>query len=103
MTVAIKNKAPLVISQSALRKAGFKPGQDLEVRSEEGVITIVARLTPDEIQDREEIGDPMIRAAVREGYAEFLAGNARPATALQSELDAMSAKSTVRSSPRRRA
>ncbi|HYA16030.1 MAG TPA: hypothetical protein VEF06_01120 [Bryobacteraceae bacterium] len=92
MTVAIKNKPPVVISQTALRKAGFRRGQDLEIRSEEGKITIVPKLTPDEAADREEIRNPKIQSAIRQGYEEFLAGRARPASALQKELDAISAK-----------
>ncbi|HEX4134300.1 MAG TPA: AbrB/MazE/SpoVT family DNA-binding domain-containing protein [Bryobacteraceae bacterium] len=43
MTVALKNKQPVVIPQAALRRAGFKNGQELEVRASGGVITIIPR------------------------------------------------------------
>jgi hypothetical protein len=33
--------------------------------------------TPDELQDEREIRDPKIRAAIRKGHAEFLAGKTR--------------------------
>jgi hypothetical protein len=46
MTVAIKNdnKTPLVVSPAARRKAGFKSGQELEIKASNGVITIVPKL-----------------------------------------------------------
>lgn len=46
MTVAIKNNnnAPLVVPKSIRRKAGFKSGQDLEIKATGGVITIVPKL-----------------------------------------------------------
>jgi antitoxin component of MazEF toxin-antitoxin module len=77
MTVALKNKPPVVIPPAALRRAGFKRGQDLEVKASGGVVTIVPKLSPDELQDEREIRDPKIRAAIREGHAEFLAGKTR--------------------------
>ena len=43
MTVAVKNKTPVVVPAAALRRAGFKAGQELEVKSESGVITIVPK------------------------------------------------------------
>ena len=30
MTVAVENRKPIVVSSAALRRAGFKSGQDLE-------------------------------------------------------------------------
>ena len=44
MTVALKNKSPVVVPPAALRRAGFKRGQELEVESAGGVITIVPKL-----------------------------------------------------------
>ena len=43
MTVAVKNKPPVVVPPAALRRAGFKRGQELEVKSASGVITIVPK------------------------------------------------------------
>ncbi len=45
MTLVLKNnnKTPLVIPRAARRKAGFKSGQDLEVKAAGGVITIVPK------------------------------------------------------------
>ena len=78
MTVALKNKLPVVVPPGAQRRAGFKSGQELEVKASGGVITIVPKLSPDEPEDEREIRDPKIRAAIRKGYAEFLAGKTRP-------------------------
>ncbi len=78
MTVAVKNKPHVVIPPAALRRAGFKSGQELEVKAAGGVITIVPKLSADELQDQREIRDPKIRAAIRKGHEEFLAGKTRP-------------------------
>jgi antitoxin component of MazEF toxin-antitoxin module len=40
MTVTLKDKAPLIVPPSIVRKAGFKPGDKLQFRVSEGVITI---------------------------------------------------------------
>jgi hypothetical protein len=44
MTVAFKNKTPVVVPLAALRRAGSKSGQELEVKAAGGVITIVPKL-----------------------------------------------------------
>ena len=46
MTVAYKNnnKMPLVVPQSVRRRAGFKSGQELEIKASGGVITILPKL-----------------------------------------------------------
>jgi bifunctional DNA-binding transcriptional regulator/antitoxin component of YhaV-PrlF toxin-antitoxin module len=44
MTVAVKNKPPVVVPQDALRRAGFRHGQELEVKASGGVITILPKL-----------------------------------------------------------
>jgi hypothetical protein len=48
MTVAFKNKQPIVVSSAALRRAGFKSGQKLEVKVTGGAITILAKAAPAE-------------------------------------------------------
>jgi antitoxin component of MazEF toxin-antitoxin module len=78
MTVAMKNKTPVVVPPAALRRAGFRSGQDLEVQASGGVITIVPKLQSDELQDEREVRDPKIRAALRKGHQEFLAGKTHP-------------------------
>lgn len=71
--------------QSVRRKAGFKPGDRVEFKVSDKTITIVPKLTPDEIQDEREIHDPRIRAAIRKSYEEFLAGESRPIQELFAE------------------
>jgi bifunctional DNA-binding transcriptional regulator/antitoxin component of YhaV-PrlF toxin-antitoxin module len=46
MTVAIKNdnSSPLVVPPAVRRKAGFKSGQELEIKASGGVITILPKL-----------------------------------------------------------
>jgi antitoxin component of MazEF toxin-antitoxin module len=44
MTVAVKNHAPLVVPEAALRRAGFKRGQELELKISGGLIEIVPKL-----------------------------------------------------------
>ena len=74
------------------RKAGFKSGQALEFIASGGVVTIVPKLSPDELQDRSEAGDPKIRSAIREGHEEFLAGKTRPIQAFLAQRAARSRK-----------
>ena len=97
MTVAVKNKPPVIVPPAALRRAGFKRGQDLEVKASGGVVTIVPKLSSDELQDAQEIRDPRIRAAIRKGHEEFLAGKTRPAEALLSELQKARPRAAIRS------
>jgi len=91
-----KNKPPVVVPPAALRRAGFKRGQDLEVKASGGVVTIMPKLSPDELQDEREIRDPKIRAAIREGHAEFLAGKTRPIESFFAERASRARKRTRR-------
>ncbi len=43
MTVAVKNNQPVIVPEAALRRAGFKNGQELEVKASGGVITILPK------------------------------------------------------------
>ena len=88
MTVVVKDKEPLVVPTAARRMAGFKSGQELEVKASGGVITIVRKLSPDEQQDERDIRDPKSRAAIRKSHEDFLAGKTRPAEQLLAELKA---------------
>jgi len=97
MTVTVKNKTPLVVPPAVRRKAGFKSGQEIEFRASGGVITIAPKLSPDEMQDAEEIRDPRVRAIIRKSHEEFLAGKTRPAEALLGELQKAKARATNRS------
>jgi antitoxin component of MazEF toxin-antitoxin module len=44
MTVAIKNNQPIAVSPAALRRAGFKSGQEIEIKVSGGLITIAPKL-----------------------------------------------------------
>jgi len=92
MTVTVKNRTPLVVPTAARRKAGLKSGQELEVKASGGVITIVPKLSLDEQEDEREIHDPKIRATIRKGHEEFLAGKTRPAEQLLAELKLLKPK-----------
>jgi len=98
MTVVVKNKQPLVVPTAARRLAGFKSGQELEVKASGGVISIVRRLSPDEQQDERDIRDPKIRMAIRKSHEEFLAGKTRPAEQLLAELKLTKSKNQARAS-----
>lgn len=43
MTVTVKNKTPLIVPPSIRRRAGLKPGDELEFKASGGVITITAK------------------------------------------------------------
>ncbi len=75
MTVAVKNdnKAALVVPRSLRRKAGFKSGQDLEIKASGGVITILPKLpsADDEYTPEQR---RIIDARLAEGLADIKAG-----------------------------
>ena len=88
MTVTLKPKSEITVPKSIRRKAGIKPGDQFEFTVSGRVITIVPKLSADEIQDARDIRDPKIRATIRAGYQEFLAGKSRPAEDLLATLTA---------------
>jgi antitoxin component of MazEF toxin-antitoxin module len=65
MTVALKNKSPVVVPAAALRQAGFRRGQDLEVKASGGVITIIPK-----IPGTEDDYTPAERRAIERGIAQ---------------------------------
>jgi AbrB family looped-hinge helix DNA binding protein len=85
MTVTLKPKTEITVPKSIRRKAGFKPGDRVEFKVSDKIITIVPKLTPDEIQDEREIRDPKVRAAIGKSHEEFLAGKSRPIQELFAE------------------
>lgn len=46
MTVTVKNKTPLTVPDFVRRRAGFKPGDQVEFKASGGVVTIVPKLPP---------------------------------------------------------
>jgi AbrB family looped-hinge helix DNA binding protein len=95
MTVTLKSKTEITVPKSVRRKAGFKPGDQVEFKVSDKTITIVPKLTPDEIQDEREIRDPKVRASIRKSYEEFLAGKSRPIQELFAERAARATRLDV--------
>ena len=98
MTVTLKPKTEITVPKSIRQKAGIKPGDKFEFKVSGRVINIIPKLSPDEIQDAQEIRDPKIRATIREGHQEFLAGKTRPIQEFLTERTARGAKRTPRRS-----
>ena len=75
MTIALKNnnKMPLVVPPAARRKAGFKSGQELEVKASGGVITILPKL-PNADDEYTPEQRKIIDARLAEGLADIKAG-----------------------------
>ena len=44
MTVTVKNRTPLTVPDRVRRRAGFKPGDEVEFKASGGVVTILAKL-----------------------------------------------------------
>jgi AbrB family looped-hinge helix DNA binding protein len=86
MTVTVKTKTELAVPKSIRRKAGYRPGDQVEFKVSGRTITIVPKLAPDEVEDEREVRDPKIRAMIRQANRDFLAGKTRPAEMLQREL-----------------
>ena len=69
----LKNKPPVVVPDGALKRAGFKRGQELEFRAGGGVITIVRKpLSADDEYTPEQ--RRMVDAQLAEGLADIKAG-----------------------------
>jgi AbrB family looped-hinge helix DNA binding protein len=82
MTVTLKPKTEITVPKSIRRKAGIKPGDKVEFSVSGRVISIIPKLSPDEIQDETEFRDPKVRAAIRKSSQEFESGESRPAEEL---------------------
>ena len=69
MTVPVKNKPSVIIPPAALRRPGFKSGQELEVRASFGVITILPKSpsTDDEYTPEERLAIDTRLAEARKG------------------------------------
>lgn len=87
MTVTLKPKTEITVPKSIRRQAGIKPGDRFEFAVSGRVITIVPKLSPDELEDEREIRDPKVRAAIKKSYQEFVAGKSRPVEELLGELN----------------
>lgn len=93
MTVAIKNKPPVVVPAAALRQAGFKHGQELEFRAAGGVITIVQK-PPSADDEYTPEQRRTIDAQLTEGLADIKAGRVRGPFATHAEFIASLHKET---------
>lgn len=79
MTVTLKPKTEIMVPKSIRRKAGFKPGDRVEFQVTGRSITIVPKLSPDELEDYVELKDPHALRAIQESNADIAAGRVRPA------------------------
>jgi AbrB family looped-hinge helix DNA binding protein len=86
MTVTLKTKNEITVPKSIRRKAGIKPGDQVEFSVSGRVINITPKLSPDELQDEQEIRDPKVREHIRKSNADYWAGRSRPAQGFLSEL-----------------
>lgn len=86
MTVTVKPKAEITVPKSIRRMAGIKPGDQVEFSVSGRVIKIVPKVSPEELQDEQEIGDPRVREPIRKSNADYLAGRSRPASDFISAL-----------------
>ena len=69
----LKNKPPVVVPDGALKRAGFKRGQELEFRAGGGVITIV-RKPPSADDEYTPEQRRIVDAQLSEGLADIKAG-----------------------------
>lgn len=92
MTVTLKPKTEITVPKSIRRKAGIKPGDQVEFSVSGRVINITPKVSPVELQDEQELRDPKVRADIRKSNADYLAGRSRPAQDFLSELHAEAPK-----------
>jgi AbrB family looped-hinge helix DNA binding protein len=86
MSVTLKPKNEITIPKSIRRKAGIKHGDRFDFSVSGRVISIIPKLSPDELQDEREIRDPKVRRAIQESNADIAAGRTKPAEELLSLL-----------------
>ena len=79
MTVTLKPKTEITVPKSIRRKAGFKPGEQVEFKVSGRTITIVPKQTPEEREDYLELQDSAAREAIIESNADIAAGRTKPA------------------------
>jgi bifunctional DNA-binding transcriptional regulator/antitoxin component of YhaV-PrlF toxin-antitoxin module len=96
MTVIVPDKTELTVPRSVWRKAGIKPGDQVDFSVSGRVINIIPKLSPDELQDEREIHDPKVRATIRKGFQEFSAGKSRPMEEFLAERASRAKKRGVR-------
>jgi hypothetical protein len=82
MTVAVKNKAPVIVPPAALRRAGFKSGQELEVKASGGVITII----PARPQDPDDTLTPDQSKRLRQSMKQMRQGKTKSWAQVKHEL-----------------
>src|ERR1700733_5724720 len=92
MTVTLKPKTEITVPKSIRRKAGIKPGDQVEFSVSGRVIKITPKLSSEELQDEQEVHNPQVREHIRKSSADYLAGRSRPAKDFLSELRAEVAK-----------
>jgi AbrB family looped-hinge helix DNA binding protein len=92
MTVTLKPKTEITVPRSIRRKAGIKPGDQVEFSVSGRVINIAPKLSVNELQDEQEIRDPKVREHIRKSNTDYLAGRSRPARDFLSALRAEATK-----------
>jgi bifunctional DNA-binding transcriptional regulator/antitoxin component of YhaV-PrlF toxin-antitoxin module len=78
LSMTTTSHSEITVPKSVRLKAGFRPGEPVSFKVSKRAITIVPKLTLDEIEDDRELHDPKIRRIIRKGYQEFLDGKGRP-------------------------
>lgn len=79
MSVTLKPKTEIIVPKSIRRKAGFKPGEQVEFKVSDRTITIVPKRTSEEQEDYLEMHDPAVREVISESNADIVAGRTKPA------------------------
>jgi bifunctional DNA-binding transcriptional regulator/antitoxin component of YhaV-PrlF toxin-antitoxin module len=70
MTVILKDKSPLIVPDDVRRRAGFRPGDQVEFKASRGVVTILTKRfgpTDDALTEEEEKKVRHALKQVREG------------------------------------
>lgn len=82
MSVTLKPKTEITVPKNIRRRAGFKPGEQVEFKVSDRTITIIPKRTSEEREDDLEAEDPGVHEAIRESNADIAAGRIKPAEEL---------------------
>jgi len=84
MTATVKPKTPLTVPDAVRRRAGFKPGDEVEFKASRGVVTILTRRRAR--HDADDILTPAEARKVRHALRQVREGKTTPWREARREL-----------------
>ena len=84
MTATVKSNAPLTVPDQVRRRAGFRPGDRVEFRVSDGVVTILTKRLA--VRDSDDTLTPAEARKVRHAVKQVREGKTTPWSQVKDEL-----------------